>query len=249
MENSGISDTLFRFALQSHFDFVIGDADKRPLFAVEFDGAGHATPEQVERDRKKDELCDRFEFAVLRVNFEYLNRTYRKLDLLTWFVECWFANRAISDAQENGQLPLDDYCDPQSFLEIPGLPGRFPLWLSAEPLIAIRKLAEAGKCLDPVPSYVIGFDQNNAYHGVAWLTIDDHRGVLATTAMRCQRSPVMRSDALHEILFFQVRDLLMDVIDGSEPGVALAEIDRKVSAFTEYVTVAGFGFHRDKQSS
>ena len=158
IENSGISDELFRFALQSHFDFLIGDSEKRPLFAVEFDGGGHAAPEQARRDGKKNELCERFEFPLLRINSEYLNRTYRKLDLLTWFVECWFANRAISDAQESGQVPPDEYLDPLSFIAIPGLPGRFPLWLSAEPLIAIGKLAEAGKCVDGVPSFFIGYE-------------------------------------------------------------------------------------------
>jgi hypothetical protein len=156
----------------------------------------------------------------------------------------------ISEAQENGQLPLDDYFDPQSFVGIPGLAGRFPLWLSAEPLIAIRKLAEDGRCLDAVPSYVIGFDEYNAYHGMAWLTIDDHRGVLASTAMHCQRFPVSQCDALHEILVFQIRDLLMDVIDGSEPGRPFAEIDRRIKALTAYVTVAcSGGITRAKQSS
>lgn len=241
IENSGVSQTLYGFALRSHFDFVIGDADKRPLFAVEFDGAGHGVSVQVERDRKKDELCERFELPLLRVNSEYLNRTYRNLDLLTWFVECWFAKRAILEGQETGDLPLDECFEPQFSDRIPGLPGASPLWLSAEPLIAISKLYDARKCRDPVPSYAIGFDENQVCRGVAWLRIDDQQGVFANTAMRAQRFPVLESVAVHEVLMFQVHDLLMDVIDGPEPGMPLAEIDRRIRAFERYVSMTRSG--------
>jgi hypothetical protein len=82
IENSGISDELYRFALQSHFDFVIADGDHLPLFAIEFDGARHNLGIQVSRDSKKETLCERFRLPVLRINAEYLNRKYRGLDLL-----------------------------------------------------------------------------------------------------------------------------------------------------------------------
>src|SRR6185503_17574285 len=38
IEDSGISGNDYSFALKSHFDFVVTDADYLPLFAVEFDG-------------------------------------------------------------------------------------------------------------------------------------------------------------------------------------------------------------------
>jgi hypothetical protein len=62
IEGSGISDELFKFALRSHFDFTVADSRHMPLFAVEFDGPTHADTVQVERDRKKDALCERFGF-------------------------------------------------------------------------------------------------------------------------------------------------------------------------------------------
>jgi hypothetical protein len=43
IENSGLSDSLFQFALQSHFDFVICNSENEFLFAVEFDGPTHET--------------------------------------------------------------------------------------------------------------------------------------------------------------------------------------------------------------
>jgi uncharacterized protein DUF2726 len=40
--NSGITDGEFRFCLQSHFDFIVTNEQREPLFAVEFDGDSHA---------------------------------------------------------------------------------------------------------------------------------------------------------------------------------------------------------------
>jgi hypothetical protein len=37
IENSGISDKEYNYALKAHFDFVVTDKDYIPQFAVEFD--------------------------------------------------------------------------------------------------------------------------------------------------------------------------------------------------------------------
>lgn len=66
IENSGVNDSAFRFALQSHFDFVVADANYRPLFAVEFDGDTHTAEVQQQRDHQKNQLCERFRFPFLR---------------------------------------------------------------------------------------------------------------------------------------------------------------------------------------
>jgi hypothetical protein len=102
IENSGIDDSAFRFALQSHFDFVVADADIRPLFAVEFDGNTHTSDVQQQRDGQKNQLCERFAFPLLRINSRYLVSKYRQMDVLTWFVSYWFAARMIDDAYEQG---------------------------------------------------------------------------------------------------------------------------------------------------
>jgi len=73
IEQSGIDDELYRYALQAHFDFVVSDGRSNPLFVVEFDGAGHAEPDAQRRDKMKNDLCERFEVPLLRVNRRYLN--------------------------------------------------------------------------------------------------------------------------------------------------------------------------------
>src|SRR5437899_12157183 len=60
IENSGIDNAAYHFALQSHFDFVAADSDLNPRFAVEFDGETHASNVQQQRDRQKNQLCERF---------------------------------------------------------------------------------------------------------------------------------------------------------------------------------------------
>ena len=56
IEGSGLSQDLYQFALQAHYDFVITDLAQHPLFAVEFDGPSHDYPTQLLRDDKKDEM-------------------------------------------------------------------------------------------------------------------------------------------------------------------------------------------------
>ncbi len=241
VEGSGISDDLFGFSLRSHFDFLVTDSGLDPLFAVEFDGAGHQEANQKARDDRKNALCDHFKFPLLRINSKYVNRIYRQLDLLTWFVECWFMQQGIHEAYESGHIPMDDYVDSLSVISIEGIEGRFPLWLSAEPLTIIRKLAERGKCMDYCPSYMIGFNEEGDFHAIGHMAIDDKRGVVTTTAMRRQRFPISEGDALHEIIMFEVCDLLVETLRGEAPGVALAEIERRVAAFTNDVTLVSSG--------
>jgi hypothetical protein len=90
IERSGVSGEHFRYALQSHFDFVVTDKDSNVLFAVEFDGPLHDSLDAERRDRIKNELYDRFSLPLLRVNANHLQRRFRQWDLLSYFVETWF---------------------------------------------------------------------------------------------------------------------------------------------------------------
>jgi Protein of unknown function (DUF2726) len=106
IQSSGIGNDLFRFALQAHFDFIICDSDYIPLFAVEFDGKIHTQSDvQKNRDEKKNMFCDFFSLSLLRVKAKYLNKIYRDIDLLTYFVAVWFLDEAFAKAQEEGHIP------------------------------------------------------------------------------------------------------------------------------------------------
>lgn len=90
IEGSGLSQALYEFALQSHYDFVVTGRDQVPLFALEFDGPQHGHWPQSERDAKKDELSRRFGLPLLRIRAEDLCRSEWQLDRLTELIDQWF---------------------------------------------------------------------------------------------------------------------------------------------------------------
>lgn len=231
INGSGITDAQFKFALQSHFDFVVANKEHTPLFAVEFDGPLHDGEQQQQRDKVKDKLCAHFEFPLLRVNSKYLEAKYRGLDLLTWALETWFTVEALAAAQRTGAIPEDEVLLPWMAYSIPGLPNRFPLWLSAEPLVEIRKLREAKKCLDPVPSTVTGVDAQNNYHGIGYLRVAQETFVVVRSAVRSQLFPILESELLEEIVIFEILAALREVLAGSAAPLPRAAASAMVETF------------------
>lgn len=237
VDNSGISRSLYGFALRSHLDFLVTDLETRPLFAVEFDGPFHDTPKQQARDRKKNKLCERFELPLLRIKCSYLKPDFRGMDLLSWLLEVWFAGQAFYDAQERGQIPLDEPFIPWAVMGMPAYETEFPLWLSREPLLQIRKRCQEGACLDFAPSDRIAVDEEGNYRGIGFLRIDEESGVIATTGMQKQRFPIVLSDAIDEILIFEVVDALEGVLSGDKDPIPHAEMERQINKFVEFYNV------------
>jgi hypothetical protein len=57
----------FQYFRSAHFDFLVLDQHYMPVFAVEFDGAGHQEPYAIERDVIKNRICNRANLPLLRV--------------------------------------------------------------------------------------------------------------------------------------------------------------------------------------
>lgn len=244
IESSGITDDLYRYALQAHFDFVITDDAHTPLFSVEFDGPLHREEMHIARDEKKNNLCKIFDFPILRINARYLNKKYRNFDLLSWFVEVWFFREEFFKAQEQGLIPWDEPCDPMLIMRLPGRKERFPLWLSADQLIKIQKLAKEKKIKDFAPTMWIGADDYGNYHGIMWLWIDEKSGVVTHSAMRAQNYPVVEGEILSELLIFQLYDELSRVLKGEAYPVAIDTINMRVKDYTEkYQMMMAGGLH------
>lgn len=109
IEGSGLSQELYEFALQAHYDFVVTGRDQAPLFALEFDGPQHDQSPQSERDAKKDELSSRFGLPLLRIRAEDLCRTEWQLDRLTEKIKQWFDEHTTS-VMGNSQMELKPKC-------------------------------------------------------------------------------------------------------------------------------------------
>jgi hypothetical protein len=237
IEQSGISSAEYKFALQAHFDFVVADADKQPLFAVEFDGPSHRRQIQQERDATKGSLCKRFALPLLRINTRYLDSRYRDMDLLTWFVHVWFAQQWFSSAQERGEIPYDEIFSSWFITSIPGSTKSNPLWLSASVRNSIQKLWLDGKVLDMIPAQVIGRDGAGNYHAIAFIRVTETTGVVTRTAMKCQSFPVSESEALDEIVTHDLYDKLMETLEGRNKAESRERIEAAVSQFVEHFEI------------
>jgi hypothetical protein len=231
INDSGISDDLFRFALQSHFDFVVSDDDFSPLFAVEFDGDSHSTAVQGHRDEKKDALCSRFEFPILRINSRYLEPKYGGMDILGWFIHSWFATELMLTAQEDGYIPWDEPIDPTFVFNLPGEKGSFPLWLSGDIYDHVRQLADAKKTYDPGISCIVGRDSNGVYRAIAYARVTSDSAIYATTAMRNQSFPVDISRILEYIAIRDAYERLIDVLRGNEMALPDTEVNNIITSF------------------
>ncbi len=231
IEGSGISNDLFSFALASHFDVIVTDDEGYPLFAVEFDGEQHTqSPKQIERDKKKDTLCERFGLPLLRINTEYLNDYYRQMNLLSWFIETWFAFQWFTEAQENGELPYDEPFMPSSFVNLTGHDKDFPLWLSRDVRARIAKLCKQNVIMDMAPSFLVWYDsQNNEYHCLAWVFIDQNRAVVTTADMKGQNFPVPMSEVVEDITLIQLYNKLVQTLDNKINAVSPEVINQAVS--------------------
>lgn len=228
IEKSGISDALYKYALQAHFDFVVCDLNHMPLFAVEFDGPSHASPTQKVRDNKKNSLCETFKFPLLRINSEYLQRRYRGLDILTWFIEVYFLRDSFYEAQSKGHIPYDEPFDP-AFLDFPDRDQRYHLRLSLEASDNVMKLFEDGKVYDPGISFYIGRDKNDNYHAIGFILINAEEGVMAFTGMHKQLFPLPESDILDEIIVCEVYSELVDVLNSKKVPVDINTIEKEIN--------------------
>jgi hypothetical protein len=121
----------FDFFTRSHFDFVVADAESRPLMVIEYDGPLHQTSAiQQERDKIKNSLCRSVGLGMLRINDRHVTKLYRGMTVLRWIVEVTELKKAFYEAQEGGQIPADEDFDP-TLIDDPKSTRRFPYWLSA----------------------------------------------------------------------------------------------------------------------
>lgn len=115
IDDSGISNDEYRYALQAHFDFLVASAQGEPHFAVEFDEPYHQTSAAARRrDATKDALCARFDLPLLRIGAPALTR-YDRFTVLGWLAEAWFLYRWFEQARADRQIDYYDSFSPIFF--------------------------------------------------------------------------------------------------------------------------------------
>jgi len=226
-ETTRLPKELQDFCWRAHFDFVVTDSAFMPLFVVEFDGPSHHSEKQVCRDRKKDELCRIFSLPILRINARYLEPAYRGTDLLSWFAECFFTNRAFTVAEENGWISPEDGFSPMSIISI-GDRNDWPLDLSHGVRDEFRKIYKEGQIFDEQPSFLIGRDSLGIYRAFAFIAVTKETGVFAKTAMRAQQFEINQADALEILICFEIFEALKKVLNGTSKPERLVSIMEKM---------------------
>lgn len=247
---SGISDELYNFALKAHFDTIVYNSDLAPLFAVEFDGRTHTEDfAQIQRDIKKDTLCEHFDFPLLRINDVFIDKQYGdgELNLLSWLIEVWFAHKWFEKELETGGLPPDEPFSPRSFQSISGLKGEFPLWLSRGALGKIVRLNMAGQIEDSYPATAVYIDQYNDYHSLAWVVIEDSIVAFTKKKMSGQHFPVPIFDLLEDITVVDLSEKLTNILDGKDFHQTINQLNAEINNHqSQYTFVSGGGNPHEK---
>ncbi len=100
LDNSGITDEQYSYAMRAHLDFVVAErSSSRILFAVEYDGSEHFTDENtIQRDRKKSDVCRALGFDLLRITKCQLEAVFLGRNQLQLLVERWFLEHEKAQA-------------------------------------------------------------------------------------------------------------------------------------------------------
>jgi hypothetical protein len=180
---SGISDPEYSFALRAHLDFVVADPDGRARFAVEFDGPYHDTADARRRDAMKNRICQHLGLPLLRIDADYL-RTVKGFRLLAWLVDLWFMEQAFYEAQERGEIPLDEPFSPYAVMSW-NKPGTFDFRydLASDARRALWRAYEERRCPSYGPDllYRTAGDEGEAY---AVLRVSDSEWLISHVQIR-----------------------------------------------------------------
>ena len=231
--NFRLTDREFEFYTRSHCDFVLTDAQTRPLMIVEYDGPLHqSSAKQQERDEIKNELCRQAEIGLLRINDRYVTKLYRGMSVLRWIVEVTELEKAFYEAQEKGHIPRDEPFDP-AFLEPVGSGVRLPYWLSAS---ATQSFHGFFKTLDrDIPkgwNGIIGQDKNGAGRRLSCIYFGD-KILWSTTGVRKQDVQFPDYDLLDQIDTCELGILLKKFRKGELAASSPAEFRPVFECFCE----------------
>jgi hypothetical protein len=210
IENSGITSELYGFALRSHFDFIVSGENHDPLFAVEFDGPSHQDQDQRDRDNKKNDLCDIFEFPILRINTRHLTAKYNKASLLRWIISAWELQKAFDTAQAEGHVPPNESFDP-IFLWHQGntVEEIHPHWIALKARRRLKQLQEQGRIPGWHTCGLVVADDDGNYRGIEWIDVNDGRAVAVQSGMRAPRFPLYLGDLYGELMTVLLYDKLL----------------------------------------
>jgi len=233
IENSGIDNDHYRYALQAHFDFVVTDSDDKPLFAVEFDGGSHSSPEVQRRDQIKNSLCDRFTLPLLRINRKYLTPAFSNWDLLRWFCTVFFVKKSWDEDVEEGRIPPEDSIFDPMFVSVRTKSGMRSLELEKHARAEFGRLFRLGKIPFYVPNWITAKGSDRTLRAISWIKTSDRQGALVETAMQHQNLDSWVQFAIRGIVLSQLQERVSAITSGEEPPLPISSIEDRVKGFED----------------
>jgi hypothetical protein len=238
IENSWIDNDHYRYALQAHFDFVVTDSDDKPLFAVEFDGSGHSSPEVQRRDQIKNSLCDRFALPLLRINRKYLTKAFSNWDLLRWFCTVFFVKKSWDEDVEEGRIPYEDSIFDPMFVSVKTKSGMRSLELERHARAEFVHLFMSGKIPFYVPNCITAMDSDQTLRAISWIKTSEQQGALVETAMQHQNLGSWVQFAIRGIVLSQLQERVSAITSGEETPLPISSIENRVKRFeVKYKTI------------
>lgn len=233
IESGETPKPLFTFALMSHFDFVITDKKHRPLFAVEFDGPHHGGAKQQARDAKKNELCERFGFPLIRIDSQGLRKKYRGTHLITCLVEIGFLSESFRTRREEGEIPAEIPYDLLRLVDYTEPKQRLPVWLNFVHHVVIGRFYDAGAVSKPVPTCLVRTDEDDNHRMFAFLEVPDDKGVYVETMLNRQQVSFLPDGLIEEFAILELYVKLLEGLDDNRKLVAANTIERERTSFEE----------------
>ncbi|HUI28826.1 MAG TPA: DUF2726 domain-containing protein [Candidatus Acidoferrales bacterium] len=139
INNSGLSNEEYSFALKGHFDFLVEPNDQPVAFAIEFDEPYHdSDPKAQHNDELKNLICEKLDLPLLRIQIDQLQQV-GKFTILGWLVELWFLYQGFIEAQESGLVPFDEPFDYSSIITSTDSQGKTE-WYPYDPFRHYRDL-------------------------------------------------------------------------------------------------------------
>lgn len=259
IKHSGISDEQYKYALMSHFDFVVAK-DEFAHFAIEFDGPQHISDsDNMRNDRLKKEICDHLDFPLIRIDSQFLRPVCEKSAVLSWLVSMWFKNQTFSNAACNDTPTTKEYIGFFEFKNetqnlagnslqdaavanetasvLPDLPGSIEYDTTRDPFSAYRKFyfSQVAEKYERESSFHNGRDKFGYALSCAVFRLDEKRSLVGRG--RTQTSddwPVCNKSVASDLACLDLFDRINLWLSGETRVVETNGTAQLVKAFTEY---------------
>ncbi len=225
-ETLGVTGALKSYALASHFDFVVCRNKFDTAYAIEFDGASHADPKQIERDAKKNRLCEIGDFPLLRIDSQHLSKRFGPMSLLAWLMEVHELELAFDEAQARGEIAWDEGFDPFWLMSMEPGEASFPYSFGAKARHRLQVLQKHGKIFDGHASGFVGREANGVLRGFNFVRVTAETAITVKGSMRPHRFPAPLMELLDEILAVQLTEQVDLYLAGQIGALPVTEVVR-----------------------